>query len=66
MKVRTVLYADEGTVLTNGTHYGTVIWLAEGISPDTYHAIPKEEYEAILATWETAVYDEAGESEVWS
>ena len=49
MKVRTVLYADEGTVLTNGTDYGTVIWLAEGVSPDTYHAIPMEEYRAILA-----------------
>ena len=49
MKVRTVLCADEGTVLTNGTDYGTVIWLAEGVSPDTYHAIPREEYEAVMA-----------------
>ena len=48
MKVRTVLCADEGTVLTNGTDYGTVIWLAEGVSPDTYHAIPVEEYKTIL------------------
>lgn len=49
MKVRTVLYADEGTVLTNGTDFGTVIWLADGVSPDTYRAIAVEEYEAILA-----------------
>lgn len=49
MQVRTVLCADEGTVLTNGTDYGTVIWLAEGASPDSYHAIPREEYEAIMA-----------------
>ena len=55
MQVRTVLYADEGTVLTNGTDYGTVIWLAEGVSADTYHAIPKEEYEAILAAQEQEV-----------
>ena len=49
MKVRTVLYADEGTVLTDGTHYGTVIWLAEGAGPDDYHPIPLEEYEAMTA-----------------
>ena len=49
MKVRTVLYADEGTVLTNGTDYGTIIWLAEGVSPDSYHSIPMEEYGAIMA-----------------
>ena len=48
MKVRTVLYADEGTVLTNGTDYGTVIWLADGVSPDTYYSIPVEEYKTIL------------------
>lgn len=47
MKVRTVLYADEGTVLTNGRDYGTIIWLAEGASPDSYHPIPQTEYEAI-------------------
>ena len=55
MKVRTVLYADEGTVLTNGTDYGRVIWLAEGVSPDTYHAISEEEYRAILAEQEAVV-----------
>lgn len=55
MKVRTVLYADEGTVLTNGTDYGTVIWLADGVSPDTYYAIPKAEYEAVMAAQDAAV-----------
>ncbi len=54
MKIRTVLCADEGTVLTNGTDYGTVIWLAEGVSPDSYHPIPRTEYEAILAGGDTA------------
>lgn len=48
MKVRTVLYADEGTVLTNGTDYGTIIWLADGVSAYDYHPIPKEEYDKIL------------------
>lgn len=52
MKIRTVLYADEGTVLTNGTDYGTIIWLADGVSADDYHAISVEEYEAVLAAQE--------------
>lgn len=54
MKVRTVLYADEGTVLTNGTDYGTIIWLAEGVSPDSYHAISRAEYDAIMAEREAS------------
>lgn len=48
MKTRNVLYADEGTVLTNGTDYGTEIWLADGVSADGYYAIPLAEYEAII------------------
>lgn len=48
MKIRTVLYADEGTILTNGTDYGTIIWLADGVSPNDYHTISIEEYETIL------------------
>lgn len=46
---RTKLIAGEGMVLTNGTNYGTVIFLAEGESPYDYHEIPKSEYEAMLA-----------------
>lgn len=60
MKVRTVLYADEGTVLTNGTDYGTVIWLADDVRADDYHAIPAEEYEAILTERETAEMEVSG------
>lgn len=52
MKVRMVLTADEGTVLTNGTDYGTVIWLAEGADPNSYHAISESEYKAIMAAQE--------------
>ena len=48
MKVRTILYADEGTILTDGTNYGTVIWLAEGVSPDTYYPITLAEYEVMM------------------
>ena len=36
-------------VLTDGTNYGTVVYLAEGVSADTYHAITQEEYEAVRA-----------------
>ena len=48
MKIRTVLYADEGMVLTDGTDYGTVIWLAEGNRPDRYRSIPRAEYENLM------------------
>lgn len=54
MKMRIVLYADEGTILTNGIEYGTVIWLAEGASADLYYSIPMEEYEKILRQQEEA------------
>lgn len=46
---RTKLIAGEGMVLTNGTNYGTVIFLAEGESSYDYHEITKSEYEAKLA-----------------
>lgn len=48
MKIRTVLYADDGMVLTNGTDYGTVIWLAEGADPAAYRQITEAEYELYL------------------
>ena len=49
MKVRTVLYADEGMVLTNGTDYGRIIWLAEGADPTAFYQIAEEEYEEAAA-----------------
>ena len=55
MRTRTVLYADEGTVLTNGTDYGTIIWLAEGVDPNSYHAISVAEYEAIMQEQSEAI-----------
>lgn len=49
MKTRTVIYADEGKVLTDGEIYGLQIFLAEGQSADNFHEITREEYENILA-----------------
>lgn len=66
MKVRTVLCADEGTMLTNGTDFGTVIWLADGVSPDSYQAIAMEEYEAIMAAREVQMHGEAGVDRAWN
>lgn len=48
MKTRKVIYADEGKVLTNGTIYGTRIYLAEGMSADAFYEISAEEYAAIM------------------
>ena len=47
MKERIVIYADEGKVLTNGTTYGTTIFLADGERPEDYHEISVEEYETL-------------------
>lgn len=47
MNKRTILYADEGKVLTNGEIYGSVIYLAEGMSAFSFYEITKEEYEKI-------------------
>ena len=44
---RVILTADEGMVLTNGTDYGTDIYLAEGTDPAAYRQITEAEYNAI-------------------
>lgn len=49
MKQRITLHADDGKILTNGVHYGTIIHLAVGVDPKEYHEITREEYERILA-----------------
>ena len=48
MKTRKVLYADAGKVLTNGTVYGTRIYLAEGQSAENFYEISAEEYAAVV------------------
>ncbi len=48
MKERTVLYADEGMILTDGEIYGREIFLAEGMTAENFREIPEAEYEEIL------------------
>ena len=45
---RTVLKARQGYVFTNGTNYGKIIYLANGVSADSYYEITEEEYNKIL------------------
>lgn len=49
MKIRELLYADDGKILTDGKVYGEVIYLGVNDSPDNWHEITQEEYEKILA-----------------
>ena len=55
MKTRTILYADDNKVLTNGEIYGTQIFLAEGEYADNYHEISDKEYEKIMSAQEKSV-----------
>lgn len=52
MKIRTLLYAEEGKVLTNGEIYGKQILLAEGMYEFGFYEISDEEYAEILKSKE--------------
>ena len=41
------LTAEEEKVLTNGETYGKVIYLADGVSPDSFYEITEAEYAEI-------------------
>lgn len=48
MKIRKIISAGEGKILTNGEIYGRVIALAEGVSEADFYEITEGEYNAIL------------------
>lgn len=48
MAERITLIADEGYVYTDGKIYGSVIYLAEGVSADNFKQITLEEYNEIM------------------
>ena len=49
MEKREKITAREGMILTDGEIYGTEIFLAEGVSAESFREITREEYEAQLA-----------------
>ena len=48
MRKRTVIYAEEGKILTNGEIYGKQIFLAEGVNEADFYEITEAEYQRIL------------------
>lgn len=54
MKTKTTLIADEGMILTNGTHYGRIVYLAPDDDGSAWYEITEEEYAA------NTVADEGG------
>lgn len=49
MKIRKIIYADAGKILTNGEIYGKSIFLAEGVDASDFYEIGESEYEAIMS-----------------
>lgn len=59
ISTRTVLHADEGMVLTDGTVYGRTVMLGDGRTAEEFHEITEAEYEAAIAEEEAAAEEEA-------
>ena len=52
MKQRITLYAEDGMVLTDGVHYGTIIHLSVGADASKWHEITEAEYQEVLKAQE--------------
>lgn len=53
-----ILIADENKVLTNGTDYGTTVYLGSGDSVENWYEISKKEYTEIMQAAEENVRDD--------
>ncbi len=60
MKTRTIIYADEGKVLTDGVTYGKQIYLGEDVDENLFYEITDEEYAAIMAEQAAALFIDGG------
>lgn len=59
MKQRITLIAEDGKILTDGIHYGRIVYLIHGDDGSKWHEIPEEEYQAIMAEMEADTPKEA-------
>ncbi|MBO5059831.1 MAG: hypothetical protein J6C82_02820 [Clostridia bacterium] len=48
MKIRKILYAEDGKILTDGNIYGKVIYLANNLDESDFYEITESEYETKL------------------
>ena len=52
MKTKITLIADDGKILTNGEHYGKIIYLSPKDDGSAWREIAEAEYEALVAAEE--------------
>lgn len=60
---RIILTASEGMIYTDGTIYGTKIFLAEGRDPGDFYEISREEYERIMVEQEALMQEDATDAD---